>query len=182
MKLQNVHLRLFKRDDARLISKWIVEEEYKSFYRYLQSIPTEDECADFPRWSGNLVMMVDADVVDEKNNVLNTITIGKVIAYQCNLKMGICYAGILIEKKIHKLGFGKIASLLWMDYLFKVLEFRKVLVQYLKKDEFFIKACAHGFSKPILLEEQCKFNGEICDEYLMSCLSRNWKGMEGLCL
>lgn len=176
MKIEKLSLRLFSRDDGELISQWIIDPAYKKFYRYMQVMPSKEECSEYPKWSNNLVMMVDAEIEDDNDNQYK-YTIGKVIAYQCHYKSGICYVGVLIDKTLHGLGVGHNVTAIWVDYLFKVLGFRKVFVQHLAQDERLNKGYQEaGFSEPILLKEQCYLDGELQDEYLLSCLSKDWKG------
>jgi RimJ/RimL family protein N-acetyltransferase len=168
-------LRLFSQSDGiRFISKWVVDPEYATFWRNNSVLPTLEECANYPAWSQNVVMMVDA--VHEEENVV--MTIGMVTGYHVCHKNGYISAGIILDKDFQGHGLGHNAQTLWIDYLFKRMGFRKIIVENLKahftepylKVGFFVEGnyIRHSKDKDVL--------GGYNDEVRMACFAEDWKG------
>jgi|YelNatPaOPRAMG01_1025707.scaffolds.fasta_scaffold38887_2 RimJ/RimL family protein N-acetyltransferase len=163
-----VKLRLFTASDAIYIAKWIIDEDYLTFFRYTSILPTLEECANYPAWSQNIVMMV----MDENNN-----TIGMVNAYHVNYRNQTCKAGILIDKSVQAKGYGHAAYAKWINFLFDKMNFRKVIAEIV--DEKWIEPLQKcGFEIEGKHLRECKLNGAYLDEYRLAVFKETWTGAE----
>jgi len=156
--------------DASLVAGWFADEAYEVFFRNVTVIPTREECANFPAWSQNLTMIVE---IESKPG--EWFPCGMVVGYHVNLRSRTVKAGILIDKKLHRLGFGHNAQTLWIDYLFKRLGFRKVVVENIH--EHFTKPYQDvGFTIEGRFIKEHIVGGEYVDEIRMYCFLEDWKG------
>jgi RimJ/RimL family protein N-acetyltransferase len=175
----HLKLRLFSQSDGiRFISKWVIDPDYATFWRNNSVLPTLEECVNYPGWSQNVVMMVDLihDLPDENASIT---TIGMVTGYHVCHKNGYISAGIILNKEYQGQGLGHNAQTLWIDYLFKRMGFRKVIVENLKehftepylKTGFFVEGnyIKHSKDKDVI--------GKYNDEVRMACFAEDWKGV-----
>ena len=114
-----MRLRLWSMADGQLIQKWMSDPAYFSFFRGNSLIPTAEDCANYPAWSGNMVMMLEGLHGD------GFVTYGMAIGYHANWRNGTIKAGILLDKSIQGSGFGYDAISFWTKFLFG-RGFRKV--------------------------------------------------------
>lgn len=169
MTYPKINLRLFMGNiDGPRIAQWIMDHDYATFFRNNSILPTYEECAAYPTWSQNLVMMVD----DIKHQ-----TIGMVIGYQSSYRNRTIKAGALIDKHIQGAGFGHAAQCTWIEFLFKRLGFRKVIVENIEErfTEPYFKV---GFQLEGRHKAEAMVDGVWTDEIRMACFQEDWPGLE----
>lgn len=164
-----LQLRLFSHLDGVLVSHWVTSPEYEVFFRNNAILPTREECANYPNWSQNIVIMID-NVEGNQGT-----TIGMAIAYHVNYRNRSAKAGLLLDKEFQKKGHGHNAQFLWLNFLFNRLGFRKVIVENV--DEYLTKPYLEaGFFIEGRHLKESLVNGEYVDEIRMACFNDEWKG------
>jgi RimJ/RimL family protein N-acetyltransferase len=127
-------------------------------------IPTIEECANYPAWTQNVIMMV----------LLDGEPIGMATAYYINYRNKTVRLGMLIDKAFQGNGCGHSAMSQWIDRWFKN-GFRKISVDNI--DEHFTEPYLKvGFFVEGRFAKQCLVGGEYKDEIVMSCFLEDWKG------
>lgn len=160
--LGDIHLRPFNGEyDANSIAKWVSDPEYAHFFQSLGMVPTMAECREYPRWTGNSIMMV----------AFNAGAIGMVSMYRPSYRNGTCEFGVLIDKEYQGNELGRKATELWMQYLFS-LGFRKLIVSVI--DGNLCKPMVEGgFVSEGTHQAECLVNGKYVDEYRLAYFRRS---------
>lgn len=160
-----MNFRLFCAQDGYQIAKWMTDPVYFNFFRGNSMIPTLEECASYPAWSGNIVMMLEG--ADESGG---SHVCGMAIGYHANWRAGTVKAGVLIDKSCQKSKLGRDAMMKWAQFLF-TRGFRKVAVEFV--DEWLVEPLKKiGFFEESRHYQECKDQfGEEIDEIRMSCFS-----------
>jgi RimJ/RimL family protein N-acetyltransferase len=171
--MPSLQLRLFNQTDALHVSQWIVDPQYETFFRNNSILPTFEECATYPAWANNLVMMVIAQ--DEQGQWQ---TIGMVNGYYSSLRNQSIHAGILLTVEAQKKGFGSDAMTMWVDYLFRRIGMRMVILE-LVDPTFIDPLLKRGFVEGGRIKEACKLKGEWSDEYRMYATREMWRPVYG---
>lgn len=165
-KNSGLTLRMFvSQFDGPRIALWINDDRYNTYFRNNAFIPSFEDCMQYPHWSQNLIMMVD----DDKGN-----TIGMASAYHANYKSRVIKAGMLIDANCQRKKYGHNAQTMWLEYLFKKLGFRKIVVENIHEHftDPYIKV---GFKEEGRLVKEAFVNGEYLDEIRMSCFAEEFK-------
>ena len=154
-------------NDGPLIAAWAVDPVYRNYFRNCLMPPSYDDCLNYPRWGGNLVLMVTKTSPEE--------TIGMVEGYDLDLRAGTIKTGVLIEKEYQKKSLGHDAQALFTDYIFNQVGVRKVIVEFV--DEYLVDAYQKvGFALEGKFLKEKKVGGSYLDEYRMGCFAENWTG------
>lgn len=165
-----VHFRPFTPQDGYKIAEWFFDPAYEAMFRNTLITPTLEDCANFPVWSQQMVMMV----VNEGGE-----TVGMVTGYYLNLKAKNLHCGILLDKKFHGQKYGNSTQLAWFNFLFKQRGFRKIIVENVHM-QFTEPYQRRGFEVEGVHKKECLMNGEYVDEIRLACLAENWNGSESL--
>lgn len=156
---------------AGIIEQWIVDPAYKAFFRNQALIPSADNCRNYPQYTGNMTMFY-GEQVDGGVEI-----IGMVCLYDCNYRNRTGKASILIDKKFHGQKIGHEVFCKFCDYLFKMLQLRKVVVEIV--DRNWIKPLTGvGFKYIGVYSDHSYLNGQLCDEILMECFADEFSGAE----
>lgn len=159
-----MNLRLFTASDGHLIARWMADPAYSNFFRHTSIVPTLEDCAGYPNWTQNLVMMAEIDGE----------TIGMVTAYHADNRNRSVKAGCLLDKRYHKRGLGHDVHTLWIQHLFNQCNFRKVVVEC--TDEYLVEAYKGvGFQEEGRYREECFLNGKWADEIRLGCFRDEFK-------
>lgn len=146
------------------VEKW---QEYQKFWRRSMVLPNAEECFCYPKWSQNLVMMVE--------DFLSGEIIGMVVGYSADIRNGIIYAGFMLDTERQGQGYGTAAVLEWVSHLFDREGFRKVAVEMV--DDYFIGPLLNlGFLQVGRRIKHMRVGSEWMDELLLECHSEDWKG------
>ena len=153
-----VSFRLFNATDGLLISLWITNQAYLTFFRHNAVMPSFEDCSRYPTWSNNIVMMV----VDEAGS-----TIGMVNGYYANWRNRVIHAGILLTEEAQHRGYGHAAFAQWVFYLAERFGFRKIVAEIV--EERLVKPMERfGFEVEGVYKSECLINGEYTDEYRLA--------------
>lgn len=145
----------FQSKHGKLISEWILDPVYKDYFITLDVLPTADDCANYPKWAGHTIMMIeDKDVI------------GMVSANNISYRSRTVDVGILIDKKYHKNGAGSEAMKLWISFLMNQMGFRKLVAKI--TDQKWLDALKeYGFKQEGILLRQHRIDGILKHEYIL---------------
>lgn len=163
--MKNVYLRPFTGYDGQFVARWIFDDEYERYFRHTSMVPTLEECSNYPNWSQNIIMMVNNE---------NNETIGMASAYHVNYRNRVAKAGLLIDKAYQRQLYGHNAQKSWLDFLFRRMGFRKIIVENV--DEWLTSAYLDaGFTTVGRLKANSLINNEWKDEILLECFAEDFK-------
>ena len=95
--------------------------------------------------------------------------IGYVHNYDFNLNDGHCKITVFVEQSYRKLGLGGIATIMFMDYLFKQYPFNKIYIDiYEYNEESLMSNMKAGFEEEGILKEYRYYSGKYYDMHILS--------------
>lgn len=161
----NLKLRHFlSHIDGPLIADWVLDDAYATFFRSCVFLPSFEDCMNYPAWSQNMVMMVEADGK----------TVGMVTGYHANFRSRTIKSGLLIDKRFQNSGYGYDAHVMWIDHLFNRRGIRKVVVEIV--EPHLIGACTRmGFQEEGRYIKEAEIKGEYVDEIRLACFKEGFK-------
>lgn len=149
-------------EDAALIARWIADPDYAHFFQSIGMVPTMEECKNYPRWTGNSVMMIRSAEGPE--------TIGMVSMYRPVYRNGTAEAGVLIDKRYQGSGAGRAATLMWVEYLVG-LGFRKIVFNVINPELRHMLE-KNGCVLEGVHEAEVNVGGVYVDEYRLAYMAR----------
>lgn len=163
----NMKLRHFlSHIDGPLIADWVLDDAYATFFRSCVFLPSFEDCMNYPAWSQNMVMMVEADGK----------TVGMVTGYHANFRSRTIKSAGLIDKRYRRCGHAYNAQVKWIDHLFNRRGMRKVIVEIVDKN-LIQPFNEMGFKEEGRYLDEAEINGEFVDEIRMGCFKESFRNI-----
>jgi RimJ/RimL family protein N-acetyltransferase len=153
----NIKLVPFKKEHGKVIAQWITDPDYADYFRGIEVIPTQEDCDNYPKWTGQTVMMIE----------LEGIPIGELSLYNLSYKNRTGFIGVMIVKEYQKNQWARKAVVEWIRYLQNHMGLRKIIVETV--DENLKRPLLeYGFVEEGIHKEQVLKHGIYVDEYRLA--------------